>query len=89
VCDAAAAETCPVFFGGPTGTAPVKVHWGYPDPSHAEGGDAGKARAFELTRQAIGYKMLQLLDLLEAVGSDHTPQDAPALKAALEQIALS
>jgi arsenate reductase len=89
VCDAAAAETCPVFFGGPTGTAPVKVHWGYPDPSHAEGGDAGKARAFELTRQAIGYKMLQLLDLLEAVGSDHTPHDAPALKAALEQIALS
>ena len=62
VCDSAAAESCPVFFGG-TGGAPVKVHWGYPDPSHAEGGDEGKRRAFELTRQAIGYRMLQLLRL--------------------------
>ena len=61
VCDSAAAEACPVFFGG-TGQ-PVKVHWGYPDPSNAEGGDEGKRRAFELTRQAIGYKMLQLLAL--------------------------
>jgi arsenate reductase len=62
VCDSAAAETCPVFFGG-RGGQPVKVHWGYPDPSNAEGGDAGKRRAFELTRQAIGYRMLQLLQL--------------------------
>ena len=62
VCDSAAAEQCPVFFGG-TGGQPVKVHWGYPDPSNAEGGDDGKRRAFELTRQAIGYRMLQLLQL--------------------------
>jgi arsenate reductase len=62
VCDSAAAETCPVFIGA-AGSQPVKVHWGYPDPSNAEGGDAGKRRAFELTRQAIGYRMLQLLAL--------------------------
>ena len=61
VCDSAAAESCPVFFGG--NGQPVKAHWGYPDPSNAEGGDEGKRRAFELTRQAIGYKMLQLLSL--------------------------
>ena len=61
VCDSAAAETCPVFFGG--NGQPVKVHWGYPDPSNAEGGDDGKRRAFELTRQAIAYKLLQLLQL--------------------------
>lgn len=61
VCDSAAAETCPVFFGG--AGQPVKVHWGYPDPSNAEGGDQGKRRAFELTRQALGYRMLQLLAL--------------------------
>jgi arsenate reductase len=68
VCDSAAAETCPVFVGGSAGQ-PVKVHWGYPDPSNAEGGDAGKRRAFELTRQALGYRMLQLLALpLETMG---------------------
>jgi len=62
VCDSAAAEQCPVFFGG-SGGQPVKVHWGYPDPSNAEGGEAGQRRAFELTRQALGYRMLQLLAL--------------------------
>jgi arsenate reductase len=59
VCDSAAAESCPVFFGG--NGQPLKVHWGYPDPSNAEGGDEAKQRAFELTRQAIAYRMLQLL----------------------------
>jgi arsenate reductase (thioredoxin) len=82
VCDSAAAEPCPVFFGGP-GQPPVKVHWGYPDPSNAEGGDAGKARAFELTRQAIGYKMLQLLAL------PLQDMDRAALQAALQDIGRS
>ncbi len=58
VCDSAASEQCPYWPGGP-----VKVHWGYPDPSNALGGDDGKRIAFELTRQAIGYRMLQLLQL--------------------------
>ena len=58
VCDSAAAETCPYWPG-----SPVKVHWGYPDPSNAPGGDETKRKAFELTRQAIGYRMLQLLQL--------------------------
>ncbi len=81
VCDSAAAEACPVFFGG--NGQPVKVHWGYPDPSNAEGGDEGKRRAFELTRQAIGYRMLQLLDLpLQTMPRDE-------LLAALQAIARS
>ncbi|AOI61461.1 arsenate reductase ArsC [Burkholderia diffusa] len=58
VCDSAAAEACPYWPG-----SPVNVHWGYADPSNAEGGDAGKRLAFELTREAIGYRMLQLLAL--------------------------
>ena len=56
VCDSAAAEQCPYWPG-----SPVKVHWGYPDPSNAP--EAEKASAFELTRQAIGYRMLQFLAL--------------------------
>lgn len=58
VCDSAAAEPCPFWPG-----SPVKVHWGYADPSNAPGGDEGKRQAFELTREAIGYRMLQLLAL--------------------------
>jgi arsenate reductase (thioredoxin) len=76
VCDSAAKESCPYFPG-----APVQVNWGYPDPSHADGGDEGKRRAFELTRQALGYRMLQLLALpIERM-------DAPALRDALRAIA--
>jgi arsenate reductase (thioredoxin) len=76
VCDSAAKETCPHFPG-----APVQVHWGYPDPSHAEGGDDGKRRAFELTRQALGYRTLQLLALpIERM-------DAATLRDALRAIA--
>jgi len=56
VCDNAAAEQCPYWPG-----SPVKVHWGYADPSNAQ--QAERASAFELTRQAIGYRMLQLLAL--------------------------
>ena len=58
VCDSAAKETCPYWPGNP-----VRMHWGYPDPSNATGGDDAKRQAFELTRQAIGYRMLQLLAL--------------------------
>jgi arsenate reductase (thioredoxin) len=82
VCDSAAAEPCPVFFGR-TGGQPVKVHWGYPDPSNAEGGDDARRRAFETTRQAVGYRILQLLALpLEAM-------DRSALHAALVEIGRS
>ena len=63
VCDSAAAEVCPLFLGIAGSGSPVKVHWGYADPSNAVGGDAAKAQAFELTRQAIGYRVLQLLAL--------------------------
>ncbi len=75
VCDSAAAETCPYWPG-----SPVKVHWGYADPSNAPGGDEGKRQAFELTRQAIGYRMLQLLALpLDTLSNAE-------LQAALERI---
>jgi arsenate reductase len=84
VCDSAAAETCPVFFGGRG--QPLKVHWGYPDPSNAEGGEEGKRRAFELTRQALGYRMLQLLALPAEVLESADPA---TLHAALIEIGRS
>ncbi|BET27420.1 arsenate reductase [Limnobacter thiooxidans] len=56
VCDSAAAEQCPYWPG-----SPVKTHWGYPDPSSEI--EENKPRAFELTRQAIAYKMMQLIQL--------------------------
>lgn len=54
VCDSTAAETCPYWPGGP-----AKMHWGYPDPSKVP--EADRLQAFERTRQAIAYRMLQLL----------------------------
>lgn len=67
VCDSAAQEVCPYWPG-----SPVKVHWGYPDPSHAPGDEAARRQAFELTRQAIAYRMLQLvqLDGLDTMDND-------------------
>lgn len=73
VCDSAARETCPWWPG-----SPVKVHWGYADPSDAAGGDEGKRVAFELTRQAIAYRMLQLLALPLETMSDADLQAALA-----------
>lgn len=76
VCDNAAKETCPYWPGGP-----VQVHWSYPDPSSAPGGEEQRRAAFELTRQAIGYRMLQLLQLpLDSM-------DNAALQTALRAIA--
>ena len=73
VCDSAAAETCPYWPG-----SPVKIHWGYPDPSNAP--EDQKAQAFELTRQAIGYKMLQLLALpLDTMSRDDLQQALDAI----------
>ena len=78
VCDNAAAEPCPLWPG-----SPVNVHWSYADPSNAPGGDEAKRRAFELTREAIGYRMLQLLALpLERF-------DNTTLQQALNEIAQS
>lgn len=58
VCDSAADQQCPVWNG-----SPIKVHWGYADPSNTSGSENDKRQAFELTRQGFGYRMLQLLML--------------------------
>jgi arsenate reductase len=44
VCGNAAGEACPVFMG-----APLKAHWGLPDPADAQGDEAAVDAAFEQT----------------------------------------
>lgn len=64
VCDNAAAETCPVFFG-----PGLKVHWPQPDPAHVEPLSARQeafARTYRICKSRIEALMalsdLQLLD---------------------------
>ena len=71
VCASAAGEACPLWPGDP-----VRVHWGYPDPSNVAGDEAARTSAFEITRQAIGYRMLQLLELPIATMPDAELREA-------------
>lgn len=71
--DPAPAEACPFWPG-----APVQAHWEYPDPSRVEGTEAERQRAFELTRQALAYKITQLpflpLDVMDDQDLQRMPQ---------------
>ena len=58
VCDSAAEEACPLWPGNP-----VRLHWGYADPSSAPGGAAGQRAAFEHTRQTLVERLQRLLAL--------------------------
>mgnify|MGYP000200388176 FL=1 len=60
VCDSAAGESCPVWFG-----KSVKVHWGLSDPSKLEGNDEQKAAAFRACISEITERVNQLLPLAE------------------------
>jgi arsenate reductase len=58
VCDNAAQESCPVFIG-----APVKGHWGLPDPVKAVGTDAEKALVFAQTYAALRRRIAAFVEL--------------------------
>lgn len=58
VCDSAASEACPVWLGDVT-----RVHWGLPDPSHAEGSDEDRLRAFEPIVQILAKRLSALAEL--------------------------
>lgn len=69
VCDSAAAEDCPFWPG-----APLRAHWGLPDPAAVSGSDAERAAAFARTWSALERRVRAFLDLpFETLG-------APALK---------
>jgi arsenate reductase len=75
VCDSAAGESCPIWFG-----ASVKVHWGLSDPSKLEGSEAEIADAFKQTISEISERVEKLLAL------DINSNDKPALIEALAQL---
>jgi protein-tyrosine-phosphatase len=54
VCDAAAAEACPVWPG-----QPMTAHWGVPDPAAVEGDDNAKRKAF-LAAYAVMHQRISL-----------------------------
>ena len=57
LCDAAAAEACPVWPG-----QQITTHWGLPDPAKVRG-DAESAQAFRDTYAALGRRIDQLVTL--------------------------
>lgn len=58
VCDQAAGETCPVWPG-----QPITAHWGIEDPSHAEGSDIERERAFVTALRYLRNRIALLLSL--------------------------
>jgi arsenate reductase (thioredoxin) len=67
VCDSAAAEACPVWFGNA-----VKVHWGLSDPSKIEGSEEEKAQGFRACIAEITERVKKLLPL---AAKDLTPAE--------------
>lgn len=57
VCDNAAGEVCPVWYG-----APVTAHWGIPDPAHIEGDEARRA-AFNKAAEQLARRIQLFLSL--------------------------
>ena len=60
VCDSAANETCPVYFGNS-----VKVHWGLSDPSKITGDESEIDTAFLVCIDEIVKRVHKLKDIAE------------------------
>ena len=58
VCDKAAGETCPVYFG-----PALKTHWGLEDPSEVNGDEAAINAAFHATLARIELRCQAFLEL--------------------------
>lgn len=58
VCGNAAGETCPLFIG-----APVRAHWGLPDPADVTGDDAAVDAAFAETYRLLDMRVRAMLTL--------------------------
>ena len=58
VCDRAAGEACPIFFG-----PALKAHWGLVDPSEAKGTESEITAAFDVTLDKIRERVVTFLAL--------------------------
>jgi arsenate reductase len=56
VCDSAAGESCPVWYG-----SPITVHWGIPDPADASPEDADAA--FDLAYRQLRSRIEAMIEL--------------------------
>lgn len=57
VCDNAAGEACPIWFGHP-----CTAHWGIPDPAHVEGDEAKRA-AFKKASEQLARRIQLFISL--------------------------
>ncbi len=78
VCDSAAGESCPLWFG-----ATIKVHWGLADPSKLVGTSDEISQAFNSTIKEISCRVERLLSLQDELS------DEQALRAALVKFGAS
>ena len=75
VCDSAAGESCPLWRG-----SPIKVHWGFADPSHVNGSDDDKRAAFAKTFGQIRRKVETLMQLpIEALSTEELTTQLQAI----------
>jgi len=58
VCDSAAGEACPVWFG-----KSIKLHWGLEDPSKVQGSDEQIKAAFLACINEIKFRIHKILEL--------------------------
>ena len=74
VCDRAAGESCPVWYG-----SPVTVHWGIPDPA-IEGSEEDVAAAFDAAYDALYRRIAAALELpLEDMRADKLEEALTAI----------
>jgi protein-tyrosine-phosphatase len=71
VCDSAAGEACPYWPG-----QPATAHWGYADPSQAEGSDQGRQAAFRQTLLAMRQRLERLVNLPPSSLAGHALQQS-------------
>ena len=79
VCGNAAGENCPAYLG-----TVLRTHWGVEDPAHASGTDEEIDNAFIKAYQTLRARIEAFL----ALPLGQLQHDKPALKAAMDKIAI-